>query len=97
MAYLANELDLVTLDVLDRKYSQLGEEVETEIVDGVAENGFLYKENIAFGFFDFLDHVQEISSFFLENLVHLAVVVDDDLVFHLTGKGLVSIDSEIRL
>jgi len=78
----ADEFDLVAFDVLDGEDVEFGEEVEGEVVDGVAEDGFLDEEDVAFCLFDLLDHVEEVGSFFFEDLVHLSVVVDDDLVLH---------------
>ena len=79
---LANELDLLSLDVLDDKDLELGQEVQAEIVDCVAEDRFLDKEHIALGFLDLLDHVEQICPLLLEDLVHLPVVVDNNLVLH---------------
>ena len=78
----ADEFDFVAFDVFDGEDVEFGEEVEGEVVDGVAEDGFLDEEDVAFGFFDLFDHVQEICSFFFEDFVHLPVVVDHYLILH---------------
>ncbi len=56
--------------------------MQTEIVHCVSENRLLDEEDVALGFLDLLDHVQQICSLFLEDLVHLPVVVDNNLVLH---------------
>jgi NTP pyrophosphatase (non-canonical NTP hydrolase) len=57
--------------------------MQGEVVDGVTQYRLLDKENIASALLDLLAYVQEVLAFFLEDLVHLAVVVDDNLVVHL--------------
>lgn len=44
----ADEFDLVALNVLDAEDVELGEKVQRQIVDGVAEDGFLDEEHVAF-------------------------------------------------
>ena len=66
-----------------------------QVVDGVAEDGFLDEEDVALGFLDLLDHVEEVGALFLDDLVHLAVVVYGDGVLHLYG-GLLLVDAQIR-
>lgn len=82
---LADEFDFLTLDILDGQDLDAGEEVGGEFVDGVAEDGLLDENDVALGLCDLLDHVEKVGSLFLEDLVHLSVIVDDDLVFHLHG------------
>jgi len=43
----------------------------------------LNEENVATRFFDGLAEVEDVESFFFQDLVHLTVIVDDDLVVHL--------------
>jgi len=57
--------------------------VEGEVVDCVTEDGFLDEEDVAFCLLDFLNHIEEVGSLFFEDLIHLSVVVHNDLVFHL--------------
>ena len=57
--------------------------METEIVDCVAEDRFLDEEDVTACLFDFFAHVEEVCSFFFENLVHLSVIIYYNLVFHL--------------
>ena len=57
--------------------------MQTEIVDSIAKNRFLNKKDITSCFLDFLAHVEQIRPFLLENFVHLSVVVDNNLIFHL--------------
>jgi hypothetical protein len=56
--------------------------VQTEVVHRVSENGLLNEEDVALGFLNLLNHVEQICSLLLEDLVHLPVVVDDNLVLH---------------
>ena len=80
---LADELDFIPLNVLHCENIELGKKVQTQIVNSVAQNRLLDEKDIAFGFLDFLDHVEEIGTLFLEDLIHLAVVVHNDLILHL--------------
>ena len=41
------------------------------------------EEDIAVGFLDLFDEVKDILAAFLDNFIHLAVIVDDDSVIHL--------------
>lgn len=83
---LANELDLVSLDILDGQDVELCEEMEGKVVDGVSEDGFLDEDDVTLGLLDLLANVEEVCALFLQDLVHLAVVVDDDRVLHLVGS-----------
>ena len=82
----AQELDLVAFDVFDDEDFELGEEVECEFGDGVAEDGFLDEEDVAPGGFDLLAQVEEVLTLFFEDFVHLAVVIYYDGVIHLRGN-----------
>lgn len=79
----ADEFDFVPLDVFDAHDVHLFEEVEGIDVDGVTEDGFLNKEDVAFGGFDLFDKVEDVGAFFFDDFVHLSVVVDHYCVFHL--------------
>lgn len=80
---LCNEVDLVPLNVLDDHDLELGEEVQGQVGDGVSEDGLLDKEDVAAGLLDSLAQVEEVLSLLFEDLVHLSVIVHDDLVVHL--------------
>jgi hypothetical protein len=80
---LADELDLFSLNVLDGHDLQLGQKVQGQVVHGVSEDALLDQEDVAARLFDLLADIQQVLALFLENLVHLAVVVDNDLVLHL--------------
>lgn len=80
---LGDEFDLVPLDVLDDHDLEFGEEVQGELVDSVSEDGFLDQQDVAASLLDLLAQGQEVLTFFLQDLVHLSVVVYYDLVVHL--------------
>lgn len=86
---LGEEPDFVALDVLDDEDLELREEMQGKVGDGIAEDGFLDKEDVAARFFDAFAKVEEVLTFFLQNFVHLAVVVDDDGVIHLKTQAIV--------
>jgi hypothetical protein len=81
---LANKLNFLPLDILDRQNLKFRQEMQTQIIDGIPKNRFLNQENVTSCFLDFFTHVQEIGSLFFENLVHLSVIVDDYLILHLS-------------
>lgn len=80
---LGEEVDLVTLNVFNDEDIETFEEIERRLVYGVTKDGLLEEEDVAARLFDFLAEVEEVCSAFLDDLVHLAVVVDDDRVVHL--------------
>lgn len=80
---LGEELDLVTLDLLDGEYIQAFEEVERRVIHCITENGFLDQKDIAIGLLDLFANVEKILSAFFDYFVHLAVVVDYNGVVHL--------------
>jgi len=81
---LGQELNLVALHVPDDEDTKLLQKVEGEFIDGVAEDGLLNKEGVAVGLFDLFTDVEDVLTTFLQDLVHLAVVVDHDSVVHLS-------------
>lgn len=81
--YLANELDFITLNFLDGQDLQLGQKVKGEVVHSITEDGFLDKDNVTSALLDLFADVEQVLTFFLEDFVHLAVVVDNDLVVDL--------------
>ncbi len=81
--YLADKLHLVPLNVLDDQYVQLGQEMQAQVGDGVAQNGLLDEQHVALGLLDLLHHVQQVLPLLLQDFVHLPVVVHNDLVLHL--------------
>jgi len=76
------ERDLVTLDVLDDEDLELGEEVQRDVVDGVAQDRLLDEQDVAAPLLDLLAELKNVSALLLDDLVHLPVVVDDDRVIH---------------
>lgn len=80
---LDEEVDLVTFDVFDDEDIETFEEVERRLVYSITEDGFLEKKNVAAGLFDFLAEVEKVGTTFLDDFVHLAIIVDDDRVVHL--------------
>lgn len=82
MPYLADELNLVSLNVLDTHDTKLGKEMQRQVVDGVSEDRFLDEEHVALCLLNLLDHVEQVCSLLFQDLVHLSVVVDNNLVLH---------------
>lgn len=83
---LREELDLVALDVLDEQDVEPLEERERHVVDGVAEDGLLDQKDVAVRLLDLLADIQEVRAAFLDHLVHLPIIVDDDCVVHLLSE-----------
>lgn len=80
---LAQELNLVTLDVLNHKDVQLLEEAESSLVDSISENRLLEQKDVAVGLLDLFEDVEQVLTTFLDDFVHLSVIVDNDGVVHL--------------
>ncbi len=57
--------------------------MEGKFVDGISEDRLLNEEHIAARLFNLFAEVEKVLTLFFENLVHLAVVIDNDLVVHL--------------
>ncbi|RNA25964.1 hypothetical protein BpHYR1_014113 [Brachionus plicatilis] len=83
---LAYKLNVVSLNVLDHHYFHFGQKVQRQLVHGISQNALLNEQHIAVGCFDFFHNVQNVLAFFFEYAVHLSVVVDDHIVFHV-GLG----------
>eukprot|EP01137_Pigoraptor_chileana_P023696 Opistho-2@90426 len=79
---LADELNLVTLNLGDDHNLHLCQEVEGKVVDGVAENRLLHKEHVAAGLLDLLHKLQNVLALLAENAVHLRIVTDNHSVLH---------------
>lgn len=77
---LGDEVNVVSLNILDNHNLLLGQEMEGQVVDGVSEDRFLDKQNIATGGNDLLNQVQNVFSLFLEDSVHGGVIVDNNVV-----------------
>eukprot|EP00962_Isochrysis_galbana_P000699 scaffold190_cov112-Isochrysis_galbana.AAC.2 len=92
-ARLADELDVVTLNVLDHQDLHLGQEVEREVGDGVAQDGFLDQQHVAPGLLHLLAHVQDVLALLLEDAVHLRVVRDGHVLLNVRlGGGQAELD-----
>jgi hypothetical protein len=85
ISHLANEFDIITLDILDDHDLHFGQKVKSQLVDGVSQNALLDQQDIAVGSLDLLDNVQNVLTLLLEDTVHLSVIIDYDVVFHLNS------------
>ena len=91
--YVADEVDVVALDVFDDHDLLLGEEVESEVVDGVSEDALLDENDVGTAVDDLFDEADDVGSFLLEHLVDLGVVLDDDVA---VDVGLRSREAELQ-
>lgn len=84
------ELDLVPLDVAHGEDLELLEVGEGEFVGRVAEDRLLDEKDVAARLLDRLAEVEDVDALLLEDLVHLTVVGNDNLVVHLHRRIAVS-------
>lgn len=90
---LGQEADLVALDVLDDEDLELGEEVQRDLVHGVAQDALLHEQHVAPPLFDLLAQLENVRALLLDDAVHLAVVVHYDGVVHVRlGRGQLELD-----
>mmetsp|Transcript_2008 Transcript_2008/g.2991 ORF Transcript_2008/g.2991 Transcript_2008/m.2991 type:complete len:236 (+) Transcript_2008:430-1137(+) len=90
---LADEVDVVALNVLDDHDVLLGEEMEGEVVDGITEDGFLDHEHIAAGSNNLFDQADDVLLLLLEDAVHGSVVIDHHVVLQVgLGGGQAELD-----
>mmetsp|Transcript_30154 Transcript_30154/g.88179 ORF Transcript_30154/g.88179 Transcript_30154/m.88179 type:complete len:417 (+) Transcript_30154:3697-4947(+) len=82
----ADELDVRPLDVGDDQDAHLGQEVEAELVVGVAEDGLLDENDVGAGLLDLLALAEDVLALVAEDAVHGGVVGNDDVVVHV-GLG----------
>jgi hypothetical protein len=83
----ADEVNLVAVDVLDHHDLLLGQEVESQVRDGLAENTLLEEQNVGSTVYDLLNQSQDVLSLFLEETVDSGVVVHDDVALEVTLGG----------
>lgn len=74
-----NEIDFVSVDILDNHNSLFGQEMESQITDGFSENRFLEKEDVDTGSDNFLNEANNVFALFLKESVHGGVVGDDNI------------------
>jgi hypothetical protein len=82
-----DEFDLIPFNVFDDHDLQLRQEMQGKVVDSISKDGFLDQENIASGFLDLLAERKQVLTFFFQDFVHLSVIIDDNLVVHLSKSG----------
>lgn len=84
--YLADELNITSLDVSDAHNSLLGEEMEGQVIDRIPEDTLLDEDDVGATLDDLLDETDDVFLLLLEDLVDLGVVSDHDVAVHI-GLG----------
>mmetsp|Transcript_1502 Transcript_1502/g.3826 ORF Transcript_1502/g.3826 Transcript_1502/m.3826 type:complete len:487 (+) Transcript_1502:210-1670(+) len=77
---LADELNLVALDVFDHEDFHLGEEMERELVHRVAKDRFLDEQHVAPRLGNLLAQVKNVFALLLQDTIHLVVVRHHDVL-----------------
>ena len=90
---LRDEVDLFSVDVLDNHDLLLGEEMESEIADGLSQDGLLEENDVGAGGDDLLDYAKDVLTLLLDDSVHSLIVTDGDAGFHI---GLGGRDGELN-
>mmetsp|Transcript_33852 Transcript_33852/g.74291 ORF Transcript_33852/g.74291 Transcript_33852/m.74291 type:complete len:275 (+) Transcript_33852:605-1429(+) len=70
-ARLADELNVVALNVLDHQDLHLGQKVERELVHRVAQDGLLDEDDVCAALLDLLAQVEDVLALLFEDAVHL--------------------------
>ena len=74
-----NEINLVTVNVLDNHNLLLGQEMESQIADSFAQDALLEKNNIATSSDNFLHNVEDVALFFFKKAIHGCVIMNDNV------------------
>jgi len=80
---LGDEFNIIALNVLDDHNLLLGEEMESEVVDGLSQHALLEKNNIGTGSNDFLDYAKDVLALFLDDSIHGSIVADNNVGLHI--------------
>jgi len=81
-----NEINLVAVNVLDNHNLLFGEEMESKVGNGLAEDTLLEKEHVGARGNDFLNHIEDVALFFFQKTVHSGVIVNNYVRFEV-GLG----------
>ena len=84
---LADEPDVLSLDVLHDHDLLLGEEMEGELVDGVAQNGLLDEDDVSARLDDLGDHLGDVLPFLDKDPIDLVVIPDLHRVLDISLGG----------
>ena len=79
---LADELDVIALNVTDDHDFHLGEEVKCEIVECVAEDGLLDEEHVTASLLNSLANLENVLLLLTKDAVHGGVIGDDHVRLH---------------
>ena len=83
---LGDEIDLFSVDILDNHNLLLGEEMESEIADGLSQDTLLEEKNIGAGGNDLFDDSEDVLTLLLDDSVHGDIVTNGDAGLHV-GLG----------
>ena len=78
-----DEINLLSVDVLDDHDVFLGEEMESEVGDGLSENRLLKQKHVGTGGKDLLHELENVLSLFLEESIHSSVVVYNNVALEI--------------
>lgn len=84
---LRNEFHVITFDVTHHHYVLLCQKVQRQVVHRVPQYALLNQKHISTGSYYLLHHVQYVSSFLLQDLVHLLVVLNRNAVLNVSLRS----------
>jgi hypothetical protein len=87
---LCEEVDLIAFHIFDCKDVEALEEGEGGIIYRVTQDGLLDEQNIAATFLDLFTYIEQVGAAFLDDLVHLPVIIDDNSVVHLGYSSVIA-------
>src|SRR5271163_1570325 len=87
LLYLAYEFHFVSLDIFDGENLEFREEMKTEIIHSISQDRFLNQQHVTPRLLNLLAHIKQIRALLFQSLIHLSIIIHNDLIFHLQSAN----------